>query len=752
MGGSQENNPNLHDVLWWRLIPLVSSVAFLAVMWFGSNTYYAGLFGGKEWILAVADKQVPQTDRVLELQSKSALTLLVRGGGDFSSQLTPGEDLVVVVSEGGEVTRHGTSKFSRIDDLLALPPGSAKGFVATDEGVFELTDITVGRERYIRVVGDTRALVDEIAKVSVVEAMLVDLASGDVLQHTWRGLDAAPVEVDVAPEMIKARNVPAEERDWKANVMLADPYLGYFQLGIGRGEESIGTFYAYSSPRVVEGFDPIAVLVLVPDDVMLKYPKRSIAGGIALLSLMVVLVMTMIHRLSKRHINPLADLAQQVERIRDRVVAAPPGADDERVDPRGDAPNHEVASLERVVGGLELEIERSQALERKLRNYQKLEAVGRLAGGIAHDFNNLMNVVSLNVAHLRGAPDVSKETLESLELMSGAINAGAELTKKLMNFGHGGTTVAEEGAIADACSTISNTLGLAQRLIGEDVCLSVDLPERPLLVKMSTTDLQQIILNLTLNARDASGAGGNVGVSLKTLDAGGRVASPDEDALEACIEVVDEGCGMTAEQVDRVFEPFYTTKEEIGGSGFGMSVVFGVVTAAGGTIEIESKPGEGTCIRVRVPLALAEAEADELRGSSRAADELPRHIAGMTCLLVEDDERASSSLRRMFLREGVSALVATDGARALEVLERHRSEIDVVLSDVSMPKVDGVQLAQHVAERYPTIPVILMTGRRIDLAEVKETTASVVDVIEKPIVASELIAAISSVLGRRDRG
>jgi len=375
-----------------------------------------------------------------------------------------------------------------------------------------------------------------------------------------------------------------------------------------------------------------------------------------------------IHRLSKRHINPLADLARQVERIRDRVVVAPSGADDDRVDPRGDAPNHEVASLERVVGGLELELERSQVLERKLRNYQKLEAVGRLAGGIAHDFNNLMNVVSLNVAHLRGAPNVSREALESLELMSGAINAGADLTKKLMNFGHGGTTVVEEGAVADACSAITNTLGFAQRLIGEDVRLTVDLPEGPLLVKMSTTDLQQIVLNLVLNARDASNVGGNVGVSLKILDEGGRVASLDEDDVEACIEVVDEGCGMTAEQVDRVFEPFYTTKEEIGGSGFGMSVVFGVVTAAGGTIEIESNQEVGTCVRVRVPLAVVAESTGEVGARGRVADEFPRHIAGMTCLLVEDDERASASLRRMFLREGVSALVAADGAQALEVL------------------------------------------------------------------------------------
>lgn len=747
MGSSRSNKPNLHDVLWWRLIPLVSSVAFLAVMWFGSNTYYAGLFGGKEWILAVADKQVPQTERVLELQSKVALASLVREPAELSARLRPGTELVFAVSEGGEVQRYGTSSFSRVKEVLALPPGDARGFVATEEGVFELTEVTVDETRYIRVVGDTRALVDEIARVSAVEAMLLVLESGEVLQHTWRGVDEAAVDIDVAQEMIADRNVTVSERDWKANVNLSNPYVGYFQLGIGRGEDSVGTFYAYTTPHIVEGFDPLAVVVMVPDDVMLKYPKRSIAGGIALLSLMVVLVMTMIHRLSKRHINPLADLARQVERIRDRVVAAPASSKGVTVNPHGDAPNHEVASLERVVGGLELEVERSQALERQLRNYQKLEAVGRLAGGIAHDFNNLMNVVSLNVAHLRRAKNVSKDTLESLALMSGAIDAGAELTKKLMKFGHGGTTLVEEHAVTDACLSINNTLGLAQRLLVDDVNVSVELPERPLLVRMSTTDLQQIILNLILNARDASNRGGDVTVSLTASNAEGDTVAAQQDAAQACIEVVDTGCGISPQHLDRVFEPFYTTKQEIGGSGFGMSVVFGVVTAAGGTVEIDSTEGVGTRVRVRLPLAETSEDPGEDADQGESQGVLPRQMAGATCLLVEDDKQASLSLRRMFLREGVNTLVAIDGIQALEMLKLQESEINVVVSDLSMPKVNGIELANRVQSLYPDMPVILMTGHLVELSEVQKKMHSVVAVIRKPIVVDELFAAVSKALG-----
>ncbi len=747
MASSEDNKPNLHDVLWWRLIPLVSSVAFLAVMWFGSNTYYAGLFGGKEWILAVADNQVPQTERVLELQSMAALGSLARSEKDLISELRSRDELVLVVGEDGEVERYGTSSFSRVKELLALSPGDAKGFVATDEGVFELTEITLDHKRYIRVVGDTRALVDEIARVSLVEVMLVKLSSGEVLQHTWRGLDDSELEIDVAPEMLADRNVTVTERNWKANITFSEPYVGYFQLGIGRGEDSVDTFYAYSSPHVVEGFEPLAVVVMVPDDVMLKYPKRSIAGGIALLSLMVILVMKMIHRLSKRHINPLADLARQVERIRDRLVASPERREGVYIKHRGDAPNHEVASIERVVGELEQEVERSRSLERQLRNYQKLEAVGRLAGGIAHDFNNLMNVVSLNVAHLRFDPNTSKETIESLDLMSGAINAGAELTKKLMNFGHGGTTAVEECAVTDACLTITNTLGLAQRLLGDDVNVSLDVPEGPVLVQMSTTDLQQIILNLTLNARDASSRGGDVRVSLTLLEAEGDTATLEKDATGACIEVTDEGCGISPQHLDRVFEPFYTTKEDIGGSGFGMSVVFGVVTAAGGTVEIDSTEGVGTRVRVCLTLAEIDDQLGEYARRDESGAALPRQIAGITCLLVEDDEQASLSLRRMLLREGVNTLVALDGQQALDILEEHQTEVKVIVSDLSMPRVSGVDLAKRVETLYPEIPVILMTGHRVESADAQKHMKSVVALIRKPISVNELLNQISSAVG-----
>ena len=753
----EEGEPNLQSVLWWRLIPLVSSVAFLAVMWFGSNTYYGGLFAGEEWIISVAKNQVPQSERVLELAAKQRLVSVIKDGMAIETRLEPGRDLLLAIRGEREVAQYGTLEFRDVDKIIALPKGAASGFVATGDEVFELVEATVENIRYIMISGNTTALVDEIFKVSAVEVMLMEQSTGKLLQHTWRGTRNALVDVEIEQEALDARGevldararAADQEHEWRsdrANINLSAPYVGYYQLRIGAGVKTMGAFYAYSGLRSVPGFEPLVILVMVPDEVMLKYPKRSIGGGIALLFLMVGLVMTMIQRLSNRHITPLTHLATRVERIRDSVVMDPPEPEAAVVDPRGRAPNHEVAALERVVGSLETEIERGLALEGQLRNSQKLEAVGRLAGGIAHDFNNLLNVVSLNVAHLRGEPQVSEDALASLELMSGAINAGAELTRKLLNFRHGGTTMFEDGSMALAGKTITDTVGLLHRLIGDEVQLSIEIPEKPIWVKMSSTDLQQIILNLTLNARDAVSAQGRVSVALAELDESGEVVNPGVvgagDSVRGRIIVEDDGCGMSQEQLDRVYEPFFTTKEEVGGTGFGMSVVFGVVKAAGGTIEIESSEGQGTRVIVSMPLAdrtdaVATADDDDPRVNAG------RNLAGVRCLVVEDDERARTSLRRVLLREGMTSLGAVSGDEAIKILEQHRTEIDVVISDVMMPGGDGFKIAKVVHQSYSEIPVILMTGKPCDSSEMDEVAPLVVAIFQKPISSSKLCAAIS---------
>ncbi|MGB1699162.1 MAG: hybrid sensor histidine kinase/response regulator, partial [Nannocystaceae bacterium] len=557
-----------------------------------------------------------------------------------------------------------------------------------------------------------------------------------------------PTNLEISKETIAARDLVGDDQEWMTDVELSSPYSGYYLLKLGRGAESIRTFYAYATVPPVEGFDTVVVLVMVPDTVMLKYPRRSIAGGIALLTLMVVMVMSMIHRLSARHINPLVDLATRVERLRDKISVSEAERGEQLTELREDAPNHEVASLEQVVGSLEMEIERGKELERKVTNLEKLEAVGRLAGGIAHDFNNLLNVMSLNVAHIRGERGISEQTRNSIEMMSGAINAGAELTRKLTHFRHGGMTRDGGQPVVEAGETIDATLGLLRQLIGDDIELLMELPKSPVFCGLSSTDLQQVVLNLVLNARDAVGVDGEITLRLSqdkltTADQKNAEEGASGESMELSVE--DNGCGMSQEEIDKVFEPFYTTKRDQGGTGFGMAGVYGIVNSAGGSIHIESSEGVGTKIIIRIPLA-APVEAQDPAHKISADVTAGRNIAGMTCLLVEDEASSLISLRKILLREGVNSLVASNGVEARDILAARRDEIDMVISDVAMPMLDGIALAEGIGENHPGLPIILVSGHFLDIEETRAQVPSVAAFIQKPINSEDLCARISEAL------
>ncbi len=357
-----------------------------------------------------------------------------------------------------------------------------------------------------------------------------------------------------------------------------------------------------------------------------------------------------------------------------------------------------------IVGtGIDL-VERRQ-LELQLRQSQKMEAIGQLAGGVAHDFNNVLTVILSNAELLlRGLGPEDPRRAELSDIREAAQRA-ASLTRQLLAFSRKQVLKPRVLNLNDVVSSIEKMLG---RLIGEDIELVAMLDPDLWSIEADPGQIEQIIMNLAVNARDAMPEGGRLAIETGNLEIDERFARshyPITPGSYAMLMVCDTGEGMDAETRSRIFEPFFTTKQLGKGTGLGLSTVYGIVKQSGGFIWAYSEPGLGTTFKVYFPRAVQAAAAFERRQGAAAPEG-----AAETVLLVEDEASVRSLARRILRDEGYIVLEANTAVEALKVSLAHDGPIELLLTDLVMPELNGRDLAEKLAARRPEMRILFMSG------------------------------------------
>jgi PAS domain S-box-containing protein len=392
-----------------------------------------------------------------------------------------------------------------------------------------------------------------------------------------------------------------------------------------------------------------------------------------------------------------------------------------------------------VVGvfGIARDLTAQRALEAQLRQAQKMEAVGRLAGGVAHDFNNILAAITGFAELVRDnlAPN-SPDRADVDEILKGARRAAA-LTRQLLAFSRKQVLQPEVLELNQVVRETATRLG---PLLGAALHV-VTLPAPSVVpVFADRTQLEQVLMNLALNARDAMPRGGTLTMEVAVAPAavGG--------APEAVLVVSDTGVGMAPAVKARVFEPFFTTKPAGRGTGLGLATVHGIVEQSGGTVCVSSREGHGTTFTITLPLAEPAARGKEVVQEPPAEPVAAHRDRGVgTVLLVEDEAAVRAIARRVLERAGYQVLTARHGADALRVLDEHGAGVDVLLSDVVMPEMGGVELAARVAERLPGVRVVLMSGYAdADLGAIGQD-GMVDGFVAKPFTAESLLETLQQV-------
>ncbi len=371
------------------------------------------------------------------------------------------------------------------------------------------------------------------------------------------------------------------------------------------------------------------------------------------------------------------------------------------------------------------EVRNRQRLEDALRQSQKMEALGQLTGGVAHDFNNLLTAALTNLHLLaRHLPDEARRYLTGANT---ALERAEKLTRQLLSFSR---QDAINPSVVELGGSLRDMADLLERSIRADIALDWDIAPIPLAIAVDPVQLELAILNLVLNARDAMPGGGRIRLSVQ----------PGPEPGQARIEVADSGAGMTPDVQARAFEPFFTTKDTGKGTGLGLSMVYGFVRQSGGTATIDSRPGEGTRVRLDFPLSDRPAAPPPPPAEAVAADpQQPLRV-----LMVEDNALVLLAMVEGLSQEGFQVETAEHGAAALEFLEQD-SAFDVVISDVVMPYgVSGIDLARRIRERWPHLCVLLASGYSPEsLATMGAGTATV---LAKPFTPDQLAARVRAIL------
>ena len=383
------------------------------------------------------------------------------------------------------------------------------------------------------------------------------------------------------------------------------------------------------------------------------------------------------------------------------------------------------------------DVTHQRQFEEEFRQAQKMEAVGRLAGGIAHDFNNLLTVIGASsdflLHDLRHHPNSLSADVREIKA---ATNRAASLTRQLLAFSRRQLV---QPQLLDLDVVVGEMETMLRRLIGEDTTLCTEYADGIGLVNLDRGQLEQVVVNLVVNARDAMPGGGTItlGTLSETVDCGG--------ILTQCVTLVvgDSGVGMDEPTRERIFEPFFTTKEQGKGTGLGLSTVYGIVKASGGDIVIHSEVGAGTEFRVQFPRA-----ADDVV-TAPVETPVPTTVHGYeTVLVVEDEEPLRRLTRRILESRGYVVLDAANGHEAIRALASAQSRVDLMLTDVVMPGMSGRELVERLLPVYPWLRVLFMSGYTEDMMLQHRIRELGIAVVEKPFTGDDLALAVRNTLDR----
>jgi two-component system cell cycle sensor histidine kinase/response regulator CckA len=383
-------------------------------------------------------------------------------------------------------------------------------------------------------------------------------------------------------------------------------------------------------------------------------------------------------------------------------------------------------------------------LEERVMQSEKIESVGRLAGGIAHDFNNLLTAILGYTELLISAREPGDPERADLEEIQRAGSRAAALTQQLLAFGRKQVLLPKD---VDLSRTVLGLQAMLTRLIREDIRLVCEVTPAPAVVRIDPGQIEQVILNLVLNARDALPNGGEIRLSVGRLPASAANVPREEGgpAEYVRLQVADNGTGIPPEVRAHLFEPFFTTKALGKGTGLGLASVYGIVRQSNGHIAVESAEGAGTMFTMHFP-----AVAGEQHGETAAAEETHTSPARETILLVEDEDAVRVIVSAILRRHGYHVLEASTPRGACDIFEHHASEIDLLLTDVVMPEMNGPALAQRLVAARPGLRVLFISGYT-DLATPFDASNPNVAFLGKPFRASALADKVREVLARPRR-
>ena len=380
----------------------------------------------------------------------------------------------------------------------------------------------------------------------------------------------------------------------------------------------------------------------------------------------------------------------------------------------------------RILVGTTQDITDRRDLEQQLRHAQKMEALGRLAGGVAHDFNNLLAGITCNAELLLDGGALSSEQHEEATEIRRAADRAALLTRQLLAFSRKGGYRPE---VHDLNIVVRELERMLRRLLNVQVELTCVLDARPCWIEADRGQLEQALVNLVVNARDAMPNGGLVAIETRQTDS------------QVSLIVRDNGHGMDASTQERLFEPFFTTKSAGQGTGLGLAMVYGIVQQGGGTIQVESAPGAGAEFRLMFPRSHRAQAAAPLRDRRT-----PVTSRSGTILLIEDESVVLDSVRRTLQRRGFRVLEARNGVEAMRLYELHGEEIQLVLSDVVMPGTGGPELLAQIHARNPNLPLVLMSGYTRDNMDTDRLREIGCWFIEKPFTHERLLGVIADAM------
>ncbi|NWF91863.1 MAG: PAS domain S-box protein [Syntrophaceae bacterium] len=381
-------------------------------------------------------------------------------------------------------------------------------------------------------------------------------------------------------------------------------------------------------------------------------------------------------------------------------------------------------------------------LEEQLRQAQKMEAIGRLAGGIAHDFNNLLTVIKgtcqLSLLDIREG-DPLRANLKEIEKSA---ERAADLTRQLLAFSR---KQIMEMRVIDINAVIKNLEKMLRRVLGEDIELATFLADGIGRVKADPGQMEQVIINLVLNARDAMPEGGKLTIETCNVELDEEYTEKHfgvERGAYVLVSISDMGVGMTPEMKEKVFEPFFTTKEVGKGTGLGLSTVYGIVKQSGGNIWVYSEPGQGTTFKIYLPRV--EDPLEDLK--EKTIKEVPR--GSETVLVVEDEDVVRKLAVRLLKTQGYKVLEASDGGKAFMLCEEYKGPIHLVLSDVVMPGVSGRQLVERLKEIHPEAKALYMSGYTENVILHHGVLEKGIDFVQKPFTIETLARKVREVLDK----